>query len=404
MNEDELYEMDDDALEEAYRAAKAEEGTAEEEDVVIEEEQVDETEVEDIEEETESEDEVETKEEEEVEDLEQPENQDSDDDTSEEDEVEEESEEDSESEEDPDGETAEEEEQTDEDETEAKAEPQPIQRHKFKANGREYEFTDGEIQEQFPKIFGQAMDYTKKMQQIKPWRKTIDAIEQANLDHDQVNLMIDVLKGDKGAINEVLKRTKVDTLELEDSEAWTPKDYGRDEKTLDLNDVIREIEQDSEYETTKKILGSDWDDRSWNDISKDPELVRLLHVDVKSGMYDKVQPIAEKLKVYGRGVKSDLDYYKEAANVYFEQQNQENVRLAEADRVKAETENKRAEKAQIAEVKAKQKKAKAVKQGSAKRKAAAPTKKSAGTSKGKNYLDDSDEAFEDWYKALEERM
>jgi len=404
MNEDQLYDMSDDELEAAFKAAKADEGS--EEEVVIDEETTEE--VDDFQEEEEIEDEVadgEDPEEEEevVEDLEQPE-EDSDDDTSEEDEVEEESEEDSEVEEDPDGDTDEAEEQTDEDETEAKAESQPTQVHKFKANGKEYEFSDSEIVEQFPKIFGQAMDYTKKMQHIKPYRKTIDAIEQAGLDHDDVNLMIDVLKGDKGAINEVLKRTEVDTLDLEETNAWTPKDYGRDDRTLDLNEVIKDIEQDAEYTTTKKVLGSDWDDRSWNEVSKNPELVRLLHMDVKSGMYDKVQPIAEKLKVYGRGTKSDLDYYKEAAGVFFDQQRQESERLAEADKVKADTEKMRAEKAQIAEVKAKQNKAKAVKQKSAKRKAAAPTKKSAGTKKGTNYLDGSDESFEKWYKELEERM
>ena len=67
----------------------------------------------------------------------------------------------------------------------------------FKANGREYKFTPEEIMAQFPKVFGQAMDYTRKTQAMKPWRKTIDAIEQAKLGHDDINLMIDVMKGNK---------------------------------------------------------------------------------------------------------------------------------------------------------------------------------------------------------------
>ena len=75
--------------------------------------------------------------------------------------------------------------------------------HKFKANGKEYSFTPEEMMEQFPKIFGQAMDYTKKTQALKPWRKTIDAIESARLGHDDINLMIDVFKGDKNAIAEL---------------------------------------------------------------------------------------------------------------------------------------------------------------------------------------------------------
>ena len=102
-----------------------------------------------------------------------------------------------------------EEEDPDVTDNEVEEETQPVQSYKFKANGKEYEFTEDEIKAQFPKIFGQAMDYTKKMQAIKPWRKTIDAIEQAKLGHDDINLMIDVLKGDKGAIAEVLRKIKL---------------------------------------------------------------------------------------------------------------------------------------------------------------------------------------------------
>ena len=89
------------------------------------------------------------------------------------------------------------EEQTEEDDAETVPEVTETPVHKFKANGKEYTFTPEEMMAQFPKVFGQAMDYTKKTQALKPWRKTIDAIESANLSHDQINLMIDVFKGSK---------------------------------------------------------------------------------------------------------------------------------------------------------------------------------------------------------------
>ncbi|NCB03383.1 MAG: hypothetical protein EOM67_14690, partial [Spirochaetia bacterium] len=108
-----------------------------------------------------------------------------------------------------------------------------IQKLKFKANGKEYELTEAEMRDMFPKVFGQAMDYTRKTQAMKPWRKTIDAIEQAKLSHDQINLMIDVFKGDKNAIAEVIKRTGVDALDLDtENSRYEPKDYGRDDATL----------------------------------------------------------------------------------------------------------------------------------------------------------------------------
>ena len=345
--------------------------------------------------------------EEEHEDLEQPvDNEDSDDDADT-DASEEEAEDDGSDVDDetPDEENADAEEEPKPEEEPKQAEVRPTQKHKFKANGREYEFTDDEIREQFPRIFGQAMDYTKKMQALKPWRKTIDAIEGAQLSHDDVNLMIDVLKGDKDAVAAVLKRTGVDALEIDvEQSRYVPKDYGRDDKALAVKDVIDEISGDAEYSTTYRILNKEWDDDSFREMTNDPDLIRLLHIDVKSGMYDRVQPIAEKLKVYDRGRRSNLDYYKEAARVYFNEQAQEEARRAEHEKARALKESELADKARVRDVKDQQKQRVAVKQEAEKRKAAAPTKKVAGTKKVIDYLDDSDEAYEEWYKSLQNRM
>ena len=372
-----LYDMSDEELEAAFLAAKADVGGEP------------------------------TQYEEEHEDLEQPVDDEDSDNDADTDASEDETEDDGSDVDDetPDGEDADAEEEPETEEETKQAEVQPTQKHKFKANGREYEFTEDEVREQFPKIFGQAMDYTKKMQAIKPWRKTIDAIEGAQLSHEDVSLMIDVLKGDKDAVAAVLKRTGVDALELDvEQSRYVPKDYGRDDKALAVKDVIDEISVDAEYNTTYKILSKEWDDGSFREMTSDPELIKLLHIDVKSGMYDRVQPIAEKLKVYDRGKRSDLDYYKEAARVYFNEQAQEEARRAEYDKARVLKESELADKARVRDVKDQQKQRVAVKQEAEKRKAAAPTKKVAGTKKVIDYLDDSDEAYDEWYKSLQNRM
>ena len=209
----------------------------------------------------------------------------------------------------------------------------------FKANGREYKFTQDEIMAQFPKIFGQAMDYTKKTQAMKPWRKTIDAIEEAKLGHNDINLMIDVMKGNKEAIAEVLKRTGVDSLEIDtENSKYTPNDYGRDDKALAIKDIIEEISVDREYETTHKVLSKEWDEKSFNKMTDNPELIRLLHYDVKSGTFDKVQAVAEKIKVFDRGLKTDLEYYELASMEIAQQYQEEQRRAYEVERQRADRE------------------------------------------------------------------
>ena len=269
----------------------------------------------------------------------------------------------------------------------------------FKANGREFKFTQDEMLEQFPKIFGQAMDYTKKTQAMKPWRKTIDAIEQAKLGHEDINLMIDVMKGNKEAIAEVMKRTGVDSLEIDtENSKYTPNDYGRDDKALAIKDIVEEISADKEYEITHRVLSKEWDEKSFREMTEDPDLIRLLHVDVKTGMFDKVQPIADKIKVFDRGSKSDLEYYR-LASIELAQQQQEANRVAyEAERQKQERAARLAKQVEIDRVKKTQERQKEVAVKAVERKAATPTTRKVPTSKVVDYLDNSDEAFEEWYK------
>ena len=270
----------------------------------------------------------------------------------------------------------------------------------FKANGREYKFTQEEIMAQFPKIFGQAMDYTKKTQAMKPWRKTIDAIEEAKLGHDDINLMIDVMKGNKEAIAEVLKRTGVDSLEIDtENSKYTPNDYGRDDKALAIKDIIEEISVDREYETTHKVLSKEWDEKSFRRMTDDPELIRLLHNDVKSGTFDKVQAVAEKIKVFDRGLKTDLEYYELASMEIAQQYQEEQRRAYEVERQRLDREARLTKQAEIDRVRKTQERQKEVEVKAVERKAATPTSRKAVSSKVVDYLDDSDEAFEDWYKA-----
>jgi len=396
MTEEELYDMSDDELEAAFKAAKAQEAPEEtderneyDEDLGYDEDK--EVALLDEPEELDGDDD----EEEELLDLEQPDEES--DDNSLEDDEEDESEEDSEDEDgELDGEPEADDDNPDEDEDESKDDKQPVQveKRKYKANGKDFEFSDQEIFDKFGQVFGQAMNYTQKMQQIKPWRQTIDAIEEAKLSHDDVNLAIDVLKGDKEAIAALLKRTGVDALELDtDNAVYTPKNYGRNDAELAIEDIVSEISKDKEYAVTYDVLEKQWDSKSREAFVESPEMIRQLHIDVKSGMFDTISPRASKLKVYDGGSKSDLDYYMEAAGQYFSEQAQNEER-------QAVTEQRDVAREKVEKVKTETRKRQATKSASQKRKAAAPTKKSAGPKKTVDYLDTSDEDFEEWYTKI----
>ncbi len=389
-----LFEMSDEELEAAFKEAKANIG--DEIDVTDEvEEDQEEIEVEDesVEEETEEDEDEEIEVEEDGE-SEQPGDEESDD------ENEDDEDEDEESDEDPDEDAEDTQESEDE---ESKPEPVEEEVYKYKANGQEFEFTDKEIKEQFGKVFGQAMNYTKKMQALSEGRKTLSALKDNDISHEDVNLMIDVLKGDKDALASVMKRSGVDAMELDTEDVqYAPKEYGRSDQEIAIDDVIDGISGDPEYSVTQHVVDRQWDGNSRKALAENPKMIQGLHNDIKSGVYDKVSPLAMKLKAYDGGQKSDIEYYIEAGSKYYaDLQSQEDRRVAaeqaEAERLAKVEEEQKA----IDAVKAETAKRKTVKKAANKRKNAAPTKKAAGTKDVIDYLDDSDEAFDEWYKKLE---
>lgn len=398
-----LWDMTDEELEAAFREANAEIGEDINLDTTTEEDD-----------DFSSNDNDETIE---YDDLEQP-NTDSDDDTSSNEEDEDETEDDSESADaNPDEDATEEEEQTETDEAKSNKDEQPIDKNgvdleeffskqsKVRANGVDYEFSNKEKLEMFDKIFPQAMDYTKKMQGMKPYRKRIDYMEQVNMTDSEFNFLMDLSKGDKAAITELIKRTGVDALELDtENNNYVAKNYGRDDTELDIRDVVSGISNDKEYTITYNILNSQWDESSRREFLKDPKKIRQLHEDVKSGFFDVINPIAQKLKVYEGGIKSDLDYYGIAADKYFAQLEQQQEAAKRDELVKKMASEKEAEQAKINSVKAKQAQQKTIAKESEKRKAAAPTNaKKAGT-KATNWIDDLEENYDDWRAKLEARQ
>jgi len=372
---DDLFDMSDEDLEAAFKAARAEE--SEEVETVSEEAESSENESDNLEvtdEAAEEADEDESTDEESTESEEEETTTDSDDDTDEE-------KEEAGTESEQEGETS---------------EPESIV---FNAVGKEYSFTEDEMRKQFPTVFAQAMDYTRKLQTIAPWRKSIDAMEQAKMSHDDINLMIDAFKGDTGAIGEVLKRSGVDALTLTPEEStYVPNDYGRDSVALEINDVIDSIHKDPEYETTHGILTSGWDDASWQEFAKDPKKITQLHQDVKSGIYGKLQAEADKLKVFDGGKGRDYDYYLQAAKAYWTRESTAAVSRQLQPPAAPDKSQERVVAAQKQSIKREE--AQAV---SKRRKEAAPTGRTAQAKGATDYMDISEADFEDWYNRLEDR-
>ena len=285
-------------------------------------------------------------------------------------------------------------------------EPKATDKYAIRANGMDFEFTNAEMLKMMPK----AMDYTKKMQEIKPHRKNIGMMVDNGITTEDLNLLIDMKKGDVNAFNVMAKASKIETLDLDVEKAGDYKfnEYGKSDGDLNMQEALKDISGDTvNYGRTTDILGKQWDEKSWATVQANPEHVKSLHEDVSNGMFDKINPIAAKMKVMDGGTKSDIDYYIQAATSYnqelahnskVEATKVEDTRLAEAAKVLAREEltKAEAEKSVIADAKKKEAKRVANKKAANKRKAAATTKSGSGTVNVIDYLDDDsldDDAF-----------
>ena len=177
----------------------------------------------------------------------------------------------------------------------------------FKANGKE--ITPKSV-EDIISLMQMGANYTKKMQLMAPMKKVVQSLDNAKIDEQELNFLIDVSKGDKEAIKQLLIKHQIDPLEidLDDDNTYSPRNNIASDEDVEFNDTLMDI-HDS-LPKIQEILNNTWDDNSKKAILKDPRLMRALHEEVQMGRFDEVQKRLEAEKTFGRyrGV-SDVNAY-----------------------------------------------------------------------------------------------
>ena len=177
----------------------------------------------------------------------------------------------------------------------------------FKANGKE--ITPKSV-EDIISLMQMGANYTKKMQLMAPMKKVVQSLDNAKIDEQELNFLIDVSKGDKEAIKQLLIKHKIDPLEidLDGDNTYSPRNNIASDEDVEFNDTLMDI-HDS-LPRIQEILNNTWDDNSKKAILKDPRLMRALHEEVQMGRFDEVQKRLEAEKTFGRyrGI-SDVNAY-----------------------------------------------------------------------------------------------
>ena len=246
--------------------------------------------------------------------------------------------------------------------------------YKIKANGKEFEMTLDELKQTASK----GMDYLKKTTALKPYRTMIAAMEENKVSPEDINLLIDLKKGNKEAIAKLIKENEVDVYDLPEANDYKPQEYRQSETALEMKEVLNTISKDAEFSRTSEIYDA-FDDQTKAFLNEDPSRIVGLHNDVKTGVFDKVLPLAEK--------KAMIDGYNAPFLQYYLQAGQE---ILNANNRPIQTEQKQY-----------------VPPENRANKIAAGLPSSRGDKKTViDYLDEeiSDEDFKEWYSKLQRRV
>ena len=166
-------------------------------------------------------------------------------------------------------------------------------------------------------------NYNKKMSAIKPNLKLLKMLENNSLlDENKLNYLIDLDKKNPDAIAKLLKDSGINPLDVDvakDSE-YKPNTYTVDDKVMNVEEVFSEIRDTDSYAETIEIITNKWDSASQKVLLDNPRYIEAFNAQVGSGVYEQIDSIVEKERMLGRltGL-SDIDAYKTVGDALLEQ-------------------------------------------------------------------------------------
>lgn len=207
---------------------------------------------------------------------------------------------------------------TSEDKTEEESEEEKPAFGTVKIDGEDIPLNS---QEDLVQLANLGTKYASLAKKFKPIQKIAKMLEKNDLlSPEKVNYIIDVMKGNKKAISKLMKETKLDPftdLDLEGSDSYLPNSYNITDQEIAMDEVMEEIREDGAFtETTQAIVNMDASSQA--KFFDNPDLVKILNNQIKSGDYDKIQKEIKRLKALDYLPKADdfVTYFNVGKSLY----------------------------------------------------------------------------------------
>lgn len=179
----------------------------------------------------------------------------------------------------------------------------------FKANGSKMQVN---TVDEARTLMQYGANYQKKMTAIKPHLKRVQTLEANNISDDDINLLVDLKKGDQQAIKKLLADHEIEPLDLDLEEAsdYKPQDRSISDAQYNLNNVMDNIKGTDSYDATFALMSSGWDKHSRDTATANPAIIQDIHAHMEAGTYAQVVARVERDRALGKLANVyDLDAY-----------------------------------------------------------------------------------------------
>lgn len=170
----------------------------------------------------------------------------------------------------------------------------------FKANGKTIELKSPE---EVLQLMQMGANYTKKMQSIAPYRKTLLMLENNNLlNEDKLSFLIDLDKKNPEAIKKLLKDSNIDPLDIDTSiePAYKAGTNKVSDAEANFMSVLSELKTQETGMATIRTINDTWDEQSKDLLWNDPSIMNTIHQQMNNGAYQLIVDEMERRKMLGQ--------------------------------------------------------------------------------------------------------
>ena len=170
----------------------------------------------------------------------------------------------------------------------------------FKANGTTMQV---KTPEEAIQLMQMGANYTRKMQELQPQRKTLLLLENNGLmDEAKLSYLIDLSKGNPEAIKKLIKESNFDVLgaDLDEESTYQGGNHTVTDEEVNFRTVLDELNSNPAGKETLGIIGSTWDQASKEVLWSSPEVMATIHAQRESGIYARITTEIERRRTFGQ--------------------------------------------------------------------------------------------------------